>query len=225
MFTQYFYNLTMIKIYISDTMLIIQGDYPLIRLKMTKNNQKKVTGKNAIDKDLIDALVKKAQSGDADAFGEVYNQLLTPIYRYIYFKVGPQIVEDLTEEVFFKAWQNIKKYKKKQELPFSAWLFRIAHNQVVDYYRSHQVIEEIPEEFGETRKSMQTTTLVEEHFNNKVLYKGLKQLSQTVEQAIILRFINDLNYPEIAKIMNKTEGAIRVLVHRGLSQLKQILAK
>lgn len=173
----------------------------------------------------IDELILRAQAGDAEAFGEVYNELLDPVYRYIYFKVGPQIAEDLTEEVFFKAWKSLQSYKKKKDLPFSSWVFRIAHNIVVDYYRNHQQIEELPIDVSETRKSMQPNILIDDYFRSKKLYQGLKKLSNTVSQAIILRFINDLNYKEIAKVMNKTEGAIRVLIHRGLNQLKEILSK
>lgn len=173
----------------------------------------------------IDALVLKAQAGDTDAFGEIYNLLLTPIYRYIFFKVGPEIAEDLTEEVFFKAWKSLHSYIKKEKLPFSAWLFRIAHNQVVDYYRHNQPIEELPMDIVEQREYMSPRYQLESSINIEHLYSALKKLSQSVEQAVILRYINDLHYREIAKIMNRTEGAIRVLIHRGLKQLKEILTK
>lgn len=201
--------------------LVAQSVFSLNFMTLKQENKQSAS----IDSAKIDALVKKAQAGDTDAFGEIYNELLTPIYRYIYFKVGPEIAEDLTEDVFFKAWKSLNSYKKQGNFPFSAWLFRIAHNLVVDYYRTNQPIEELPMDVVETREFMNPRFQLESSINVERLYAALKKLSHSVEQAIILRFINDLNYSEIAKIMNKTEGSIRVLIHRGLKQLKEILAK
>src|SRR3989338_1073160 len=82
----------------------------------------------------IEELVKKSQEGDSDAFGSLYEQFITPIYRYIYYRVGADETEDLTEMVFLKAWENIKQYHFGVH-SFSSWIFRIAHNVIIDHYR------------------------------------------------------------------------------------------
>jgi RNA polymerase sigma factor (sigma-70 family) len=94
----------------------------------------------------IDILVLEAQNGCSDSFGELYDQFLDPIYRYIYLRVSSvEVAEDLAGEVFFKALKSLKKYKKRKNLPFSAWLFRIAKNILIDHYRKHVALDEIPE--------------------------------------------------------------------------------
>src|SRR3989338_10018248 len=83
----------------------------------------------------IERLVLKIQQGDHDAFATLYDIFIDPIYRYVYYRVNQNDAEDLTEVVFLKVWENILQYKK-QKSTFAAWIFRIAHNLVVDHYRA-----------------------------------------------------------------------------------------
>src|SRR5512136_3095853 len=88
--------------------------------------------------------VGKAQGGDTEAFAQIYDALVKPIYRYIYYRVEEAIAEDLTEDTFLKMWQNLGKYKKRST-PFPSCPFRIAHNLVVDHYRKKPATDEIDE--------------------------------------------------------------------------------
>jgi RNA polymerase sigma-70 factor (ECF subfamily) len=90
---------------------------------------------NDFDEKQLEALVVESQKGDSEAFAQLYDVYVTPIYRYIFYKVKKEDVEDLTEVLFMKAWENIGKYRKQKNKSFKAWLFRIAHNLVVDHYR------------------------------------------------------------------------------------------
>jgi RNA polymerase sigma-70 factor (ECF subfamily) len=171
----------------------------------------------------IEELVSKAQTGDTAAFGEVYDLVLTPIYRYIYAKVPQEIAEDLTEETFFKAWKSLAKYKKQKGCVFTSWLFRIAHNVVIDYYRQNQEIEELSLDISDEDVCNKPTVPIELELNSNLVKKFIGKLSHTLQQAIILRFVNDLKYSEIARIMKKNEGTVRVLIHRALHQLREMM--
>ena len=172
----------------------------------------------------IDELIILAQKGDQEAFGFVYDELINQIYRYIYFKTpSVEIAEDLTEEVFFKAWKNLKSYKK-QKYPFSAWIFRIAHNEIADFYRKNKVVLALDETWQDEKEESRPQKLVESKLVQKEVQIALKQLPDNQAQAIILKYINALSIFEIAKTMQKSETAVRVLLSRGLGKLKTLLA-
>lgn len=170
----------------------------------------------------IDNWVLLSQSGNTDAFSKIYDEFVKPIYRYIFYKVDESVVEDLTEEVFFKAWKNIKKYKKGK-FPFSSWLFKIAHNLVVDYYRKYQRDDELDENFVDSS----THSNPEEEVNIKLtqikLRKVIKRLPEKYKQIVVLKYINDLNNKEISIVMGKSEPAVRTLQFRALNKLKVML--
>ncbi len=135
----------------------------------------------------IDQWVAQSQEGDSTAFGKIYDEFVKPIYRYIYYRVDKAIVEDLTEDTFFKAWQNLKKYKKGKH-PFSSWLFRIAHNLVVDFYRKNKVtIEMIDETVVDTRQNPSQKANIK--LNQIRIQKVIKKLPSNYQQIIILKYI------------------------------------
>lgn len=169
----------------------------------------------------IDQWVVQAQAGDSAAFGKIYDEYVKPIYRYIYYRVSESIAEDLTEDTFLKAWKNLKKYKKGKH-PFSSWLFRIAHNLVVDHYRKNKVsVEMIDETIEDTQKTPSQKTNLK--LNQVRLHKIIKKLPDNYQQVIILKYINELDNPEVAAAMGKSEGAIRTLQHRALEKLRGLL--
>jgi len=170
----------------------------------------------------LSALVARAQSGDTEAFGQIYDALVKPIYRYIYYRVDAQIAEDLTEETFLKAWQNLKKYKQKKH-PFSSWVFKIAHNLVCDYYRKHQSISEIDENTADPQEAFQPERKITIQFTQIQLKKAIKKLPENSQQVIILKYINELDNQAIAKTIGKSEGAVRTIQFRALQQLRSIL--
>lgn len=181
------------------------------------------------NKDKIENLVLLSQKGDCEAFGQIYDVFIDAIYRYMYYRVKDEEVEDLVEVVFLKAWENIGKYKKGKH-SFSSWLFRIAHNLVVDFYRSKEVRGEtvpLDEALEETlqsyRREHKPVALAEMRFNNDILMKALGTLKKAHYDFIVLKFINQLSNEEISQIMEKSESALRVLQFRALKDLKTVL--
>ena len=171
----------------------------------------------------INLLVEQAQQGDQTAFGMIYDQLIDQIYRYVYFKTPSiEVAEDITEDVFFKVWKNIKKFKP-QGVPFSSWVFRIAHNEVVDFYRKNKEVLELDETWQDHKTENTPESLVEKQLIQKEVQIALRDLPENQAQAIILKYINDLSNQEISKTMDKSETAIRILLSRGLSKLQTIL--
>lgn len=172
----------------------------------------------------IDILVLEAQNGCNESFGELYDQFLEPIYRYIYLRVSSvEIAEDLAGEVFFKALRSLKKYKKRKNLPFSAWLFRIAKNILIDHYRKHMVVDEIPETIPDESDSADSKKETSLGIEKKRMLKAIQELPEMQSQAIVLKYFSDLSNPEIAQILEKSETAVRILQSRGLKKLRELL--
>jgi RNA polymerase sigma-70 factor (ECF subfamily) len=170
------------------------------------------------------ALVEKVLAGEADAFGELYLLHLDAIYRYVYFRVGDaRDAEDLTEQVFLKAWEALPGYRPCGH-PFKSWLYRIAHNVIVDHHR-RQSTGAIPIPDGLDYESKQPTTLeqVIEAEEASALAKAIAQLPEEQQQVIILRFIEGLSHDEVACIIHKSAEACRVMQHRTLVALNRLL--
>jgi RNA polymerase sigma-70 factor (ECF subfamily) len=170
-------------------------------------------------------LVERAISGDADAFGEIYTLHLDAIYRYVYFRVGDtNDAEDLTEQVFLKAWEALPGYNQRGN-PFTSWLYRIAHNMVVDHHRRQKPMIPMPLLEKGNWECKQATALeqVIEVEEAAALAAAVAQLPEEQQQVIILRFVEGLNHTEVARIIEKSEGACRVIQHRALAALNQLL--
>lgn len=173
-----------------------------------------------------DNLIRKAKKGETEPFGQLYDHYIAPIYRFILVKVtNREEAEDLTHEVFLSAWQNLKSYKHRG-FPFSSWLYQIARNKVIDHYRtkkSHTSIENMDEDslkvVGVAEMNLNTTLEIEQ------VKKAIAQLSPEQQDVIILKFTEDLSNKEIADTLGKTEGAVRLLQHRAVNNLKALLWK
>ncbi len=167
------------------------------------------------------ALVERAVGGDIEAFGELYGMYLDRIYRYIFYQVSDKaMAEDLTEEVFLKAWRSIGKYRWRGQ-PFSAWLYRIARNHVIDHYRTnrqHQMLEDnILADTGDPERE------AEGKQTQKQLLEAISTLPEQQRQVIIMKFIEDMDNREIEEATGKSQGAIRILQMRALAALRQTL--
>lgn len=172
----------------------------------------------------IDTLVIRAQQGDSAAFGQLYDHFIVMVYRYLYFRVSSEpIAEDLTAEVFFKALKHIKKYQKHDNMPFSAWLFRIAKNQLVDHYRKHVPLEEISETQEDESALADTRVMTVGNMDRKRILSAIKELPEMQAQAIVLKYFSDRKNSEIAAVLGKSETAVRILQSRGLRRLKDLL--
>ncbi len=172
----------------------------------------------------LDRLVEKAQKGDADAFARIYDELVKPVYRYIYYRVEESIAEDLTEDTFLKVWQNLKKYKKGKN-PFSSWVFKIAHNLVVDYYRQNKTTEMIEETIVDTKLESNPHYQADLKLTQIRLRKVIRRLPDNYQEIIILKYINELDNKEIAHAVGKSEGAVRTIQFRALDRLKSLLSE
>ncbi len=173
----------------------------------------------------LQALVVQAQKGDADAFGQIYELTLNDIFRYVYFKVKSEDASDLCEDIFLKAWEMLHQYKQQQQVSFRAWLFTIARNIVIDYYRKNRetVSLEVAAELPSSDERMEPEWQVDLTLNVEQLRTGIQQLSEEQQQVVLLRYMEDFSYAEMSDVLGKTEGAIRIIVHRALKELHNIL--
>ena len=166
-------------------------------------------------------LVHRAMRKDATAFGQLYELHLDSIYRYIYYRVGNAAeAEDLTEQVFLKVWEHIGAYDDRG-LPFAAWLYRMAHNLVIDHHRTRKVSEPLSELLVE--KSAGPQEIAELHMEMAEVAAALRRLSPDQQQIILLRFVQGCSHAEAALIMGKSEGALRALQCRALTSLHEAL--
>jgi RNA polymerase sigma-70 factor (ECF subfamily) len=170
-------------------------------------------------------LVRRAIGHDAEAFGRLYDMHVDRVYRHIYYRVGNEAdAEDLTQQVFLKAWQAIGRYKKIAS-PFVAWLMTISHNLVVDFYRTRKDRAYLEPEILADDSAPSPERAAETSFEQQRLRRAILQLGGDEQQVVMLRFIEGFEFAEIASLLKKREGNIRVILHRALVKLRNILDK
>ena len=169
-------------------------------------------------------LIDRAIQGDYQAFGDLYEIYLDPIFRYVLYQVKDEMVaEDITEETFLKAWRARSSYRGDSQ-SMSAWLYRIAHNQVIDEFRRRAHFRSADLEM-ETRVT--TSDLAdpiekaESALRQDELFRAIATLPPQQQLVIILKFIEGLDNEEIAQITGKSQGAIRIMQMRALLELRQ----
>jgi RNA polymerase sigma-70 factor (ECF subfamily) len=169
-------------------------------------------------------LVDRAQQGDRDALEELYLIHFDRIYGYLHVSVGNRHdAEDLTTQTFLKMLESIGKFRW-QSAPFSAWLFRIAHNLAMDHFRATkrwQPEEEVPEPAADESTSAEAGAL--ESMGQKSMFELIEDLSPEQQQVLTLKFVFNFANAEAATILGKTEGAIKSLQHRALVSLQKQL--
>jgi len=177
-------------------------------------------GKNT----LLIELISKAKQGDQAAFAEIYNLYFKKIFGFIYFRVShKEIAEDLAEDVFIKVHNKISGIQK--ESSFEGWLYQIARNAVIDYYREKKItvaLEEVENILEYDANIIDTLSLSQDQ---AIALELLKQLSPEQQSVIKLKFFEQLENSEIAEILHKSEGAIRVLQHRAITKLQELVSK
>lgn len=167
-------------------------------------------------------LIKKAKNRDPEAFGLLYDQYLPAIYRFILLKIGDKTTtEDLAHQVFLSAWQNIENYQT-QGFPFSSWLYRIAHNAVIDYYRTEKKHFNL-ENIEEAAASNNLEEKIDQEFELGLVKAAIKDLPEEQQSIIIMRFVEGLTNKEIAAALGKSEGSIKTAQHRSLKNIKKII--
>lgn len=173
----------------------------------------------------LESLVDRSAGGDTEAFGRIYDICVDRIYRHIYYRTGSvEDARDLTQEVFIKAWKGLPKYKKTKT-PFLGWLFTISHNRVIDYYRTKKDYAYLNDEITMEDREKSPEKLVEAQFTQQEVRRAILQLPEEQQQVILMSFIEGFEYSEIAIALNKSEGNIRVIVHRALKKMREILSQ
>ncbi len=171
----------------------------------------------------LKALVTKAQEGDTEAFGKIYDAYLTPIYRYVVFRFPQELAEDLVADIFVKAWEKLHSYKSVANIPFSAWLFRIARHVVVDAYRGQRGFEEVTEDIVDEDRHNDPKATTEQGITIATVRKALRQIPRYYREILLMHYVSGLSHGEIARSLRITEGGVRILKFRGLKKLEALL--
>ena len=173
----------------------------------------------------VEGIVVRAAAGDTEAFGHLYDLYADRIYRHIYYRTGNvEDARDLTHEVFIEAWQALPRYKRTKT-PFLGWLFTICRHTVIDHYRtkkdySYLNDDIVLEDPGETPEE-----LAEAEYTQQEIRRAILKLPYDQQQVILLSFIEGFDYKEIAATLNKSEGNIRVIVHRALKKMRELIGE
>jgi RNA polymerase sigma-70 factor (ECF subfamily) len=168
-------------------------------------------------------LIRRARELEESALSELYRRYADDIFRYIYYRVGDQTVaEDLTSEVFIRVLQGLPDFTFRG-VPFSAWLYRIAHARVVDHFRRQKVRDHLPldEQLPSAEQRPESAVELEEDY--RTLLDAIRQLTEDQQQVLLLKFVEGYSNAEIAAILDKTEGAVKSLQHRALASLQRTL--
>jgi len=171
-----------------------------------------------------ESLVRRAQQRDEEAFTRLYEEYFDKIYRYIALRTGNKIeAEDMTQQVFLNAIKSISSFKW-QGKPFSAWLFRIAHNQMVDYLRkqSRRVTVPLAESLVSTDDGPEL--IAEQHLDMERVLLATQHLTRAQREVISLRFAGELPVAEVARVMGKSQGAVKALQHSAIAALRRHLS-
>jgi RNA polymerase sigma-70 factor (ECF subfamily) len=171
----------------------------------------------------VNRLVDRAIGGDTAAYGELYDLYITRVYSHVFYRVrNSRDAEDLAQQVFINAWKAIRRYKRTST-PFIAWLLKIAHNLVVDFYHSKKIVPSLEESAEIPSREKGPQDIAELKFDQEKIRNAILRLPDKQQQVIIMKFIEGFSYEEIAAVLNKSQGAVRVIQHRALRELKLML--
>jgi len=168
-------------------------------------------------------LIAAARNGDAGAFAALYEMFADRVYRHILYRTGSRAdSEDLTQQTFFKAWQALGRYKVT-EAPFIAWLLTIAHNGVVSYFRAKRECLPLDLDLPLVAGGAEPYESAERSFLQDAVRRAIGQLPHDQQQVLVMRYLDDLDYADIARALGKTENNVRVIAHRALKRLPRHL--
>ncbi len=171
-------------------------------------------------------LISRAAQGDREAFGQLYERYVFKVFRHIYYLVNDtHLAEDLTAQTFLKALEAIHRYEMRG-VPFLAWLLRIAYNLTVNYkkvQRNNWFGWPLPETVEAQGTSYSPEESCEAKIDSEWVWEGVRHLRGDQRQVIVMHFVDGLSYSDIAQILGKSVGAVRVIQYRALSALRRIL--
>jgi RNA polymerase sigma-70 factor (ECF subfamily) len=171
----------------------------------------------------ISDLIRRSQEGDTDAFGKVYDHFFPQVYRYAAFRLPSELAEDTVADIFVKAWEKIHQYKTQRNVPFAAWLFRIARYSIIDVYRMQRGFEEVPENIEDQDIFNRAETALHRKDLVRVMREAIDKLPRRYREVLVLTYIGELNHNEAARVLHLTEGAVRILKLRALRKLEGLL--
>lgn len=168
--------------------------------------------------------IRLAKAGNEEAFAEIYEAWVQPIYQFVFRKVSNQsAAEDITADVFFKVWKSLAEFKINIQADFGAWVYRIARNSVIDYYRlarKETSLEDIPD-LPDENFSMETEAELTDR--QAKLKTAFETLTPEYQKVIRLRYFEEMPPSKVAQVMRKKEGAVRTLTHRAMKALKEAM--
>jgi len=167
--------------------------------------------------------VRRAQDGDTEAFGQIYDHFFTAVYRYASFRLPREMAEDTVSDVFVKVWEKLHTYRAYKNIPFGAWLFRIARHTVIDAYRTQRGFEEVPETLPDTDILNSAEQRLEHSETLRIVRKALDALPRRYRDVLLLTYVSDLPYSEVARVLRISEGGVRILKMRALRKLESYL--
>ena len=171
-----------------------------------------------------ESLVRCAQQQDQEAFGQLYENYFDKIYRYVVLRIGDKTeAEDLTQQVFVNALRSISSFRWRGR-PFSAWLYRIAHNQAVDYLRKKTKHATVPLNPALASSDSNPELAAEKNIDIEQLLSATKRLTKAQQEVISLRFTSELSIAEVAEVMGKSQGAVKALQHSAIVALRKTLS-
>lgn len=174
---------------------------------------------SAVDNHAEQQLALRASRGDRDAFGELYECTFDRIYRYIFFRISDEdTAEDLASKVYLKAWENLPRFQFSNA-PFIAWLYTIAHNTVIDHYRTNRQLADLGEANAVPDRQPLPQEQCEQRQDTEILREALRYLTPVQQDVVTMKLIDGMTTDEVAAQIHKTRGPIRALQMRGLQSL------
>lgn len=171
------------------------------------------------------SLLQSAKAGSADAFGALYERYAPAVFRYLAAHLSSNLdAEDLTNEVFLRAWQALPTYRERG-VPFLAFLLRIARNAVIDQYRRNRKGQAYPTDLEPILVDERPGPAenLAQRLERQEMAQVLERLNEDYRTVLVLRFINELSPQETAQVMKRSAGAVRVLQHRALAALRRLM--
>ncbi|MBE0428755.1 MAG: sigma-70 family RNA polymerase sigma factor [Thermoleophilia bacterium] len=184
-----------------------------------------MTFKRKPEKHKLKKLAQRAQKGNAEAFGQIYDQLHNQVYAYVLRQVRSRTdAEDIVAEIFLSAWRNMDRFDWK-DAGLEPWLFRIARNSVIDHFRRVGRSREsgLGEEIKERASGETVEDAAETAWRQRELLAAIDRLSDEQRQVVLLRLVANLSSRQIGEVLEKSEGAVKALQYRALTNLRDIL--
>ena len=186
----------------------------------------------AAEKARLDQWIVAAISGDVDAFGMLYGTYADNVYRYFFYRVRLDAeAQDLTAQVFLNAWKAIGRYQYG-EIPFLVWLYTISRNLLINYQRGQRQYttvailgEGVAEQVADQTEETNPVSAMLRRADNQELVQAFEQLNEEQQQVIYYRFVENWDHAEVARVMRKSEGAVRAIQFRALQSLRRLLSQ